>query len=105
MQKLRPTQEQLDAKRKQVDELISDAIEKSGEKQRLLIRSLPRYTQTLLAKKVMGKLRKGEALKLKCLDCSNYQIDEIRFCPVTQCPLHDLRPYQVRSDRVDKEGV
>lgn len=34
------------------------------------------------------------AINAKCWDCSCAQRVEIRRCPVTDCPLHHLRPYK-----------
>lgn len=31
------------------------------------------------------------AIKLKCLDCSTYNINEIKECPVKNCPLYPFR--------------
>lgn len=31
------------------------------------------------------------AIKLKCLDCSTYNILEIKECPVKNCPLYPFR--------------
>ena len=31
------------------------------------------------------------AIKLKCLDCSTYNINEIKECPVKKCPLYPFR--------------
>lgn len=31
------------------------------------------------------------AIRLKCLDCSNQQIKEVRLCPVIDCPLYGYR--------------
>ena len=31
------------------------------------------------------------AIKLKCLDCSTYNINEIKECPVKECPLYPFR--------------
>ena len=39
-----------------------------------------------------GSLR--AALKLACLECSGYQISEVKFCPVAACALYPHRPYQ-----------
>ena len=53
-----------------------------------------RYSNTVKS------LRKGSlkaALKMKCLECSDFQTQEIKHCPVLQCPLHLVRPYQPRS--------
>jgi hypothetical protein len=35
----------------------------------------------------MTKITRAKAIRLKCLDCSNYQYQEVRLCPVTDCPL------------------
>lgn len=46
---------------------------------------------------VKKKIAKGSlrmAIKLKCLDCSNFQKKEVRNCPVTSCPLWAVRPFQ-----------
>jgi len=34
------------------------------------------------------------ALNAKCFDCTGGQVTEIRECPVKDCPLFNLRPYQ-----------
>ena len=31
------------------------------------------------------------AIRLKCLDCSCFQLGEVRDCPVTTCPLYPFR--------------
>ena len=35
-----------------------------------------------------------ERMKLKCLECSNYQIEEVKHCPIRACALWNWRPYQ-----------
>jgi hypothetical protein len=37
---------------------------------------------------------KAAALKLMCLECSAYQVSEVKYCPVKTCPLWHLRPFQ-----------
>ena len=32
-----------------------------------------------------------KAIRLKCLDCVCFQINEVRLCPSTDCPLHPYR--------------
>jgi hypothetical protein len=41
-----------------------------------------------------GSPSKVNAIKAKCLECSNFQRIEIRDCTVHQCPLWLYRPYQ-----------
>lgn len=31
------------------------------------------------------------AIRLKCLDCSTYNVNEIKECPVKECPLYPFR--------------
>lgn len=31
------------------------------------------------------------AVRLKCLDCSSYQLNEVKECNITNCPLHPFR--------------
>lgn len=38
------------------------------------------------------------AVKLKCLDCANFQREEIRECSVACCPLWAVRPYQGEAE-------
>ena len=40
---------------------------------------------------------KREAVRAKCLDCSNLVVEEIRKCPATGCPLWRYRPYQEKG--------
>jgi hypothetical protein len=50
---------------------------------------------------IFKRFEKGSlkaALQLKCLDCANYQPNEIRHCPCTGCPLFLVRPYQSATE-------
>jgi hypothetical protein len=58
----------------------------------LLRSTTPRRYYPLVERIEAGSLR--AAIKLKCLECSNYQVQEVRLCTVTDCPLHSVRPYQ-----------
>ena len=49
-------------------------------------------------------------VKLKCLDCSAYEITEVKRCPVTMCPLWSRRGYYLstindESDTGTEEAV
>lgn len=39
----------------------------------------------------MKSLTPVKAIRVKCLDCSNGQMKEIRLCPITDCPLYRFR--------------
>lgn len=55
-------------------------------------------TESVVAKIAKGSLRM--AIKLKCLDCSNFQKKEVKNCPVTSCPLWAVRPFQDKPDEI-----
>lgn len=47
--------------------------------------------------KTLKKLGNGSlvaAVKMKCLECSNFEKKEIAACPVSRCALYPFRPYQ-----------
>ena len=47
------------------------------------------------------------AIRLKCLDCSCFQLGEVRDCPVTTCPLYPFRlgknPFRKRELSEDEK--
>ena len=44
-----------------------------------------------LVLKVEETNRFSELIRLKCYECSNYQLTEVRNCDVTTCPLWKVR--------------
>ena len=55
--------------------------------------TLPGWAQAHAAKARRGNQR--SLLARKCADCCSWQRSEIAACPMTACPLHPLRRYQV----------
>jgi hypothetical protein len=49
------------------------------------------------------KITRAKAIRLKCLDCSNYQYKEVRLCTVTGCPLWPYRSGRGYEDPVDAD--
>lgn len=49
--------------------------------------------------KVKAERTPLKAIRAKCLECSNFQYDEVRLCPCTDCALYEYRmghrPYKV----------
>jgi hypothetical protein len=39
----------------------------------------------------MKALTPMKAIRAKCLDCSNASAHEVKNCPITECPLWELR--------------
>jgi hypothetical protein len=37
------------------------------------------------------RLIRSRAIRLKCLDCCSYQENEVRQCPIMECPLWSYR--------------
>lgn len=49
------------------------------------------------------------AIRLKCYDCSCYQSNEVRECPVTNCPLYPFRlgknPFRKKLSEEEKREL
>lgn len=39
------------------------------------------------------------AINAKCYDCAGHQVSEIRLCVMSDCPLFNFRPYQVKESK------
>lgn len=52
------------------------------------------YQRLFLEVHLAERPQPAKATKLKCLDCSCWQREEITHCTVRQCGLWKLRPYQ-----------
>ena len=65
-----------------------------NEKQKTLLESVNGNYRLLLERSFQGTLTPRQAIKIKCLDCSDYDRDEVEHCQVTLCSLHQYRPYQ-----------
>jgi hypothetical protein len=68
--------------------------------------SMPKSYRKIYDKAVQ-RISRVAAIKSKCLDCTNWQYLEVRFCTALDCPLWAYRPYQkVReSSRVSKKNT
>jgi len=38
-------------------------------------------------------------VKAKCLDCMNWDANEVKACPCVACPLYEVRPYVKHAQR------
>ena len=67
---------------------------------------VPERFMPLVDQAEKGSLR--ASIKLNCLECSAYQVSEIKFCPVTACAMFPQRPYQGNvqeaDDAVEQDG-
>lgn len=50
-----------------------------------------------------------KAIRAKCLDCCCGQANEVKECPITDCPLHAFRygknPYRTKREMTDEQRM
>lgn len=63
------------------------------KRQQVRYEAIPESYKLNYRKAVMG-LSRASAVKAKCLDCTNWQRNEITLCVAEDCPLWVWRPYQ-----------
>lgn len=61
------------------------------------VAAIPVKAQGTVARALAGSGSPRQAIKAKCLHCSNWQRDEITECRVLTCPLHPWRPFQAKQ--------
>ena len=52
----------------------------------------------------MERLTRGKAIRAKCLDCCGGQRNEVKLCPVTNCPLWIYRLGKEVEENTPKLG-
>jgi len=67
------------------------AISKKDNKD--LIDGAPKEFHAMIQKIIDSNSRIGR-IKLKCLECTNWDRKEVKLCNITSCPLHPIRPYK-----------
>lgn len=71
--------------------------------QNYLDRSVPEKHKIATERALLGQLPRSGAIKVKCLQCTNYDRDEVKHCTVFSCALHAVRPYQDKAAIVEGE--
>jgi hypothetical protein len=61
----------------------------------VLKKAFPKHRHGTIRRAARGSLT--AATKLKCLDCCNQDVDSIRECTITSCPLWSFRPYKSKA--------
>lgn len=61
--------------------------------------TVPVQSRGIVQKAFEGASSPRQAIKAKCLTCSNFDRAEISLCRVSLCPLHAFRPYQEQGAR------
>jgi len=74
--------------------LFEKFIAVASEKEKIFLNSLQISYQFLFLKNYFGVITRSQAIKLKCLDCTNYQREEITNCTIKKCALFKFRPYK-----------
>lgn len=90
--------EQRKAMKETTDALINNFIAKMPLKYLSTFTGVPKLHKKAWMncfEKTSGKTR---ALKMKCLECSDYTKAEITDCNVRTCPLWNYRPYQKKEN-------
>lgn len=57
----------------------------------------PEMSKGVLAHAYLATCSPRAAIKAKCLDCCNFDREEVRNCAVEACPLHSFRPYLAKK--------
>ena len=60
-------------------------------------RSVPDKHKLATQRALLGQITRSTAIRVKCLQCSGYQREEIKVCSVITCALFPVRPYQDKS--------
>lgn len=85
-------------------EATSDAQERVAQRLAQITARSPKRAR-LFRSVYYGKPSRTRAIKAKCLDCSGWQVAEIRDCTSVTCPLWRVRPYQDgRSRKMQAPG-
>ena len=58
---------------------------------------VPKVYRTVYRRALAGKGRRY-AVKAFCLQCCNWQREEVKLCPSVACPLFAVRPYQEKQE-------
>ncbi len=62
-------------------------------------KEMPKRYHPLIERAEKGS--KTACVKLKCLECANWQTSEVRKCVISSCPLFPIRPFQGKNDEED----
>lgn len=79
-----------------------------NERQQVYLTTVPASAAGIFERAFGGSASRANAIKAKCLACTNFQRDEVRECPTVLCPLHPIRPFQVKvakpKTNIEAEG-
>lgn len=61
-------------------------------------RSVPDKHKTATLRALLGQIPRSTAIRVKCLQCCNYERETIKTCSVLTCALWPVRPYQDKPE-------
>jgi len=64
-------------------------------------RSVPEKHKIATRRALLGQIPRSTAIRVKCLQCCNYEREQISECTVITCALWPVRPYQDKNTPVD----
>lgn len=67
--------------------------------------SVPDKHKIATERALLGQIPRSTAIRVKCLQCCNYEREQIIHCTVLTCALHAVRPYQNKNAVEEVEGV
>lgn len=59
--------------------------------------SVPEKHKIATKRVLFGQVPRSTAIRIKCLQCCNYDREEVKACPVVTCALNSVRPYQSKT--------
>lgn len=62
-----------------------------------VLRSVPEKHKIATERALLGQIAKTTAIRVKCLQCCNYERETIKQCAVLTCALFPVRPYQDKA--------
>ena len=62
-----------------------------------VLTAVPEKHRLATQRALLGQIPRSTAIRVKCLQCCNYQREEIKVCTVITCALHPVRPYQDKA--------
>jgi hypothetical protein len=60
-------------------------------------RSVPDKHKIATQRALLGQITRSTAIRIKCLQCCNYDRESVKECGVYSCALHPVRPYQSKT--------
>lgn len=60
-------------------------------------RSVPDKHKLATERALLGQIPRSTAIRVKCLQCCNYEREAIKLCTVLTCALYPVRPYQDKA--------